>query len=61
MRRESSSEDPRLQAVRESPAKQLLPQDPTACSLNQAFLALVPRTRRGERRTNRAFARQLSE
>jgi hypothetical protein len=58
MRRESSSEDPRLQAVR---GKQLLPQDPTACSLNQAFLALVPRTRRGGRRTNRAFARQLSE
>src|ERR1700761_3078874 len=37
--------------------KRLLPQDPTACSFSQAFSALVPRTHRGEKRTNRAFAR----
>jgi hypothetical protein len=39
-------DDPRRQAVRGSPAKQLLPQDPTACSPSRVFRALVRLSRK---------------
>ena len=48
------------QPFRVSPAKRLLPQDPTACSPSRQSRAPVPQSHTGER-TSRAFAHELSE